>query len=246
MAYSYITQAFTRHIYSTNNSYYTGGNITCGQIKDFILANLPEATLESDNDPPLNTSGGTHSTSSRIIYIKIRGVRQIIVMSYSHSSANPYGNCLIRLITQNGDVLSNLYFGNNQDVTNHLEGLFVDGVMYIFKKSGYTFQDSYGYILSDEDECIIMAGGYIFSLNNAYNYTILPTGYYNSYVNGKMILTEMMLKKLDGSDQTLRFKNKKIFRPGVSTYFSLDRFYIGDDGHKYAYIGTINMLVQLE
>lgn len=245
MAYSYIDQPFNRNIVSTSNSYFTGGNKLCGEVKDFLLAHIPDLSLESDNDPPLNTSNGTQSTLSRVIYIKIRGVRKIQLISGAHSSGYPYGLCTIRFV-QDSLILGGFNLGNSAESTVHLNGLFIDGVGYFFKSWQYDFSAAYGYIISDEDECIIMANGSIFSLNNAYNYTILPTGYYNNYVNGKMIITEMMLKKLDDSNQTLRFKNKKIFRPGVSTYFSLGRFYIGEDNHKYAYIGTINMLIQIE
>ena len=245
MAYNYVKQAFTRYVYETSSSYYTGGNILCGQIKEFILANFPEATLESDNDPPLDAAGGKHTTKYRLIHIKIRGVRKIIIMSNSHGNTVPYGWCVIRFIN-NTTTLDSVNFGNDTEVTKYLDFLSINNVGYIFKDSKQTFKASYGYILSDEDECIILANGTIFSLNSEYAYTILPTGHYNNYVNGKMIITEMMLKKLDASNQTLRFKNKKIFIPGVSTYFSLDRFYIGDDGHKYCLIGVNNLLVQLE
>ena len=98
MAYSYVNQAFTRYVYDTYNSYYTGGNILCGQVKDFILANIPDSSVDSDNNPPLNTAGGTHSTVSRLIRIKIRGVGKIEISGYPHGNTVPYGSCLIKFL----------------------------------------------------------------------------------------------------------------------------------------------------
>lgn len=67
-------------------------------------------------------------------------------------------------------------------------------------------------------------------------------------INNKIVLTELILNKINiiENPQTLRFKNKNIFKNSVANYFSNDRFYIGDDGHKYVLIGTNDLLFRLE
>lgn len=244
MAYNYIEKMHAHTVAPTTGFFYHGANETSGNIKDFILSNFPEATLVSDNNPPLNVNG--QSTVNRIITINIRNFLKIRISGSASNQTNLYGYSTLSMLSNTGGTIASYTVGTGE--ANYvLKGLFVDDVCYVLV-SNTGLNQVYGYFLSDENICFILSSTIINHLTDAYSCEIMPAvGYTQLLAENKMVLTEFMLKKniSDPISPVLRFKNKKIFKPGIPSYFSSDRFYIGDDNHKYAFIAN-TFLIQLE
>ena len=252
MAYNYVEESYIIQARSSiNNSHSQGGNAICGFLKDFILTHIPDTSVYSDNNPTPNSDGD--SFVPRIIYITFRGNVRFYLESIRHNTSVPYGYVNIRLVTD-----ENAYFTcfscTPVDNLAIITGFFLDDVCYTLKSHLSGFEALSGFLISDSGEYTLIATGEVRPVTNRYTFNIKPSDAqpYNIYVNNKIILTEYMIEKTTPDEpRVLRFKNKKVFKPGVLSYFSHNKFYVGDDGHLYAFLcgfsdANSRFLVQIE
>lgn len=252
MAYNYVEESFIIETTpSSNTSMLQGSNAICGFLKDFILTYFPDTSVYSDNDPTINSDG--YSYTQRTIYITFRGAVRICLSARKHSASAKYGFADIKLVNDEGLELGTFSctpVGNLAIVT----GFFVDDVCYALKSHLNNFEALSGFLISDSGEYTLITTGQVRPVTNSYTFNIKPSGAqpYDMYINNKIILTEYMIEKSSPNEpRVLRFKNKKVFKPGILNYFSHNKFYAGDDGHLYAYLcgmadADSRFLVQLE
>lgn len=252
MAYNYVEESFiVQTTPGSNTTMFQGSNAICGFLKDFILTYFPDTSVYSDNDPATNSNG--YCYTRRLIYITFRGVVRICLEAQKHSSSVQYGFASVKLVTDENiekSCFSCTPVGNLAIVT----GLFVEDVCYTLKSHLNSFDALSGFLISDSDEYVFIISGEVSPVTSSYTFNIKPSGAqpYDMYINNKMILTEYMIEKsMPNEPRVLRFKNKKVFKPGILGYFSHNKFYVGDDGHKYAFLcgladANSRFLVQLE